>query len=118
MKSRHGSLESSILNVLWEFESKNLFKNSVKDVYDCLSKNDSDRRAYTTIKTVMDRLVKKKFLLKFKSDNKYCYRTAYSNNEIIFNSLRLIADRYCDGNMSKLSEIISSVSAKECVETK
>ena len=39
MKYKNGSLESSILNVLWDLEKKGSYKNSVKDVYDMLAQN-------------------------------------------------------------------------------
>ena len=118
MEQRHGCLESSILNVLWELEGKNIYTNSVKDVFDYLSKTGDCKRAYTTIKTVMDRLVKKKILLKYRNNNKYCYRTAYSNMDIISDSLKLIAKRYCDGDYKKLSSILDKIVCSECIAVK
>ena len=53
MNFKHGSLESIILNAMWELEKSGIYKNSVKDVYEFLSRTDSTKRAYTTIKTVM-----------------------------------------------------------------
>ena len=71
MLSRHGSLESAILSALWGLEKKGIYTNSVKDVYEILAQSDEEKRAYTTVKTVMDRLFEKKVLLRYKSGKKF-----------------------------------------------
>ena len=116
MNFRHGSLESIILNALWELESQGLYKNSVKDVFDYISSTQTTKRAYTTVKTVMDRLFEKEILLRIKQGKKFYYRTAYSNNDIIANSLKKIAIQYCGGDMNKLIEVASSISNSNLVE--
>ncbi len=115
MQSRHGSLESAILSTLWNLEKDGIYTNTVKDVYEILSQNDSGKRAYTTIKTVMDRLFEKKLLLRFREGRKFCYRTVYSNREIVENSLNELANRYCSGNIDILKEILNSVIEKQLV---
>ena len=116
MNFRHGSLESIILNALWELESQGLYKNSVKDVFDYISSTQTTKRAYTTVKTVMDRLFEKEILLRIKQGKKFYYRTAYSNNDIIAKSLKKIAIQYCGGDMNKLIEVASSISNSNLVE--
>ena len=76
MQSKHGALEGVILTTLWELESKGMKSNTVKDVFDNI---ESDKRAYTTIKTVMDRLYSKNILIREKRGRKFFYRTAFSN---------------------------------------
>lgn len=105
MNFRHGSLESIVLNALWELEAKGVYKNSVKDVFDYLSSSESAKRAYTTVKTVMDRLCEKEILIRIKQGKKFFYRTAYSNTDIIANSLKKIAFQYCNGDMNKLIQV-------------
>ncbi len=109
MLSKHGTLESAILSTLWDLENNGVMTNTVKDVYEILAKNSTDKRAYTTIKTVMDRLFEKNILLRYKQGKKFFYRTAYSNNEIVINSLQEIANRYCNGSLSKLSKILETI---------
>ena len=109
MNFKHGSLESIILNAMWELEKSGFYKNSVKEVYEFLSKTDSTKRAYTTIKTVMDRLYVKEVLLRIKQGKKFFYRTAYSNSDIVITSLKKIASQYCNGDMSKLMRITKSI---------
>ncbi len=109
MLSKHGSLESAILSTLWDLEKDGVMTNTVKDVYDILAKNSSEKRAYTTIKTVMDRLFEKKILLRYKQGKKFFYRTAFSNDEVVINSLQEIAKRYCNGSLSQVSKILKTI---------
>ena len=109
MNFKHGSLESIILNAMWELEKAGIYKNSVKDVYEFLSRTDSSKRAYTTIKTVMDRLFEKEVLLRIKQGKKFFYRTAYSNSDIIMKKKKKIASQYCNGDMTKLMHITKSM---------
>lgn len=109
MQSRHGCLESSILSTLWEMEAKGEYKNSVKDVYELLAQSASEKRAYTTIKTVMDRLYEKKVLLRFKQGRRFYYRTAYSNNDVVIKSLHELSNRYCAGDLTRLSQILETL---------
>jgi len=111
MLSKHGALESAILSSLWELEESGVYTNTVKNVYDLLAK--TDKKAYTTIKTVMDRLVEKNIILRYKQGKKFYYRTAYTNNEVIIKSLKDIAQRYCNGDMSKLVSIIRNYETHE-----
>ncbi len=100
--SKHGSLESAILSVLWDLERQGRFNNSVKDVYETLNAVNEEKKAYTTVKTVMDRLYDKKTLARIKHGNKFYYRTLYSNSEVIKKSLSELAERYCNGDIAKL----------------
>ncbi len=111
MNLKHGSLESVILNSLWELEKCGIYKNSVKDVYEYINNSNTPKRAYTTIKTVMDRLYEKEVLLRIKQGKKFYYRTAYSSNDIITTSLQKIASQYCGGDISKLATIAASIAS-------
>jgi len=114
MLSKHGTLESVILSTLWDLESKGIYTNTVKNVHEIITK--TDKKAYTTIKTVMDRLVEKNIILRFKQNKKFYYRTAYSNQEVILKSLQDIAKRYCSGDMTKLSRIMKNYEANNLIE--
>lgn len=113
MNLKHGSLESIILNSLWELEKSGIYKNSVKDVFEYINNSNTSKRAYTTIKTVMDRLYEKEILLRIKQGKKFYYRTAYSSSDIIATSLKKIATQYCNGDMAKLASIASSISVMQ-----
>ena len=109
MLSRHGSLECAILGALWNLEQDGIYTNSVKDVYEILANSNQEKRAYTTIKTVMDRLHDKKILLRYKDGKKFYYRTVYSKNEIITKSLVEIANRYCNGKLNSLTSVLNEL---------
>jgi predicted transcriptional regulator len=113
MNQKHGLLESIILNALWELEKTGTCKNSVKDVCDLISKSNTEARAYTTIKTVMDRMFEKEFLLRTKQGKKFYYRTAYSYDDIVKNSLEKVAERYCEGDMVKLLRFVQALCEKQ-----
>ena len=61
----------------------------------------------------MDRLHDKEVLLRIKQGKKFYYRTAYSNNDIIANSLKKIAVQYCNGDMKKLIQVANSISSSD-----
>jgi len=115
MLSKHGSLESAILSTLWGLEQEGIYTNSVKDVYEEMCKNDSEKRAYTTIKTVMDRLHEKNVLMRVKQGRKFYYRTAFSNKQAVIDSLLEISNRYCGGDLSKLTQILHSINEKQLI---
>ncbi len=108
MNSRHGALESIILNALWELEKSGIYKHSVKEVYDFINGKIDQQRAYTTIKTVMDRLFEKEILLKVKQGSKFYYRTAYSYDDILRSSLEKIANQYCNGDITQLARYMQN----------
>lgn len=108
MNFKHGSLESIILNALWELEKSGVYKHSVGEVFEYLSHTETNKRAYTTIKTVMDRLFEKEVLLRIKQGKKFFYRTAFSNTDIILSSMQKIANQYCDGDLNRLMSITKS----------
>ena len=109
MQSKHGSLECAILNSLWELEISGCYAHTVKDVFNYVNKNMADSRAYTTIKTVLDRLHEKRLVLRYKQEKKFVYRTTQSKVDFISNSLKNISDRFCDGNLCELTNILSNM---------
>ena len=66
-----GKLEIDILNSFWNLTEQNEDRDiSIQDIVDDLSTNGIER-AYTTIKTVMDRLVEKELLIRTKNGNRH-----------------------------------------------
>lgn len=115
MNYRHGMLESIILNALWELEKSGAFKHSIKDVFDYINAKSPTKRAYTTIKTVMDRLFEKELLLRVKSGKKFYYRSAYSKEDIVKKSLEIIAKQYCNSDFNELANYADSFRVKDLV---
>lgn len=74
-----GSLEIEILNTFWNLTAIDEDVDiSIQDVVDELSKNGTER-AYTTIKTVMDRLVTKSILVRYKVGKNSSIKQLWTN---------------------------------------
>lgn len=106
MQAKHGSLEGAILTALWNLETDGIKFHSVKEVYENIN---CTQRAYTTIKTVMDRLCTKHILIREKRGKKFYYATAFTNHEVVVNSLNEICQKYCSGNINMLFEILNKM---------
>ena len=107
MQMRHGILEGAILTTLWKMEKENKYANTVKDVFEFINKSSSEMRAYTTIKTVMDRLASKKILIREKRNKKFLYRTSYSSCEMIKLGLRELSAKYCCGDLNMVQYVVN-----------
>ena len=91
-----GSLEIEILNTFWNLTSINEDMDiSIQDIVDELSKNGIER-AYTTIKTVMDRLVSKSILVRYKVGKKFFYKATMDKREMALDMLKEFTDNFFD----------------------
>ena len=104
---RLGELEIDILNSFWKLsDSMGDTDISIQDVVDDLKANGIDR-AYTTIKTIMDRLASKKsILVRYKSGKRYYYKAVMSKKEISLNVIDKIVKQYFNGSYSEITELM------------
>ncbi len=101
-----GSLEIDILNSLWKLTSYDEDKDiSIQDVVDDLSSNGT-QRAYTTIKTVMDRLTVKSVLVRYKSGKKFFYKAAMTKEEMAMDAIKSISKDYFNGSITDMIKFI------------
>lgn len=106
----YGVLEMGIMNTVWTLQEQNEDANiSVSDVVESLSNNDIER-AYTTIKTVMDRLVSKGVLVRYRNGKKFFYRSTLDKNEASKKTIDMVSSQFFDGNYVKMLRFIE----KEC----
>ncbi len=97
-----GKLEIDILNSFWHLAAQNEDRDvSIQDVVDNLSECGIER-AYTTIKTVMDRLTVKAILVRYKSGKKFFYKAAMSKEEMAAEAVKTITEQFFNGNYSEL----------------
>ncbi len=97
-----GKLEIEILNSFWSLADVNEDKDiSIQDIVDDLSANGVER-AYTTIKTVMDRLTAKSVLVRYKSGKKFLYKAAMNKDEMTHLAVKEVADRFFNGSYDEL----------------
>ena len=107
-----GELESEVLNILWE-----VGETTVRDVHARLAEHRDI--AYTTVMTVMSRLVSKKLLRRKKSGPLYLYRPALSNDDFVGNAIASLLGRLTGGiGTPVLSRFVDAVrtSAPEKLE--
>ncbi len=112
MKNSHGNLENEILNVVWNFEeTQNDPIISVNEVFAVMNESNSSR-AYTTIKTVMDRLVEKRLLTRIKIGKKFCYNSTASREELAQKAIKKLAKQYFQNDIRSMMKAIE----KECLQ--
>lgn len=101
-----GSLEIEILNTFWSLTSENEDLDiSIQNIVDEMSRNGVER-AYTTIKTVMDRLVSKSILVRYKSGKKFFYKTTMDKREMALEMMKEFTDNFFDGDMVKMVKFV------------
>ena len=106
----YGILEIEIMNTVWSLQEKNEDGNiSVADIVTALNSNGI-QRAYTTIKTVMDRLVSKDVLVRYRDNKKFFYRSTVDKAEAAKSSIDTISAQFFGGNYVQMLRFIE----KEC----
>ena len=111
-----GSLEIEILNTFWNLTSINEDMDiSIQDVVDELSKNGTER-AYTTIKTVMDRLVIKSILVRYKVGKKFFYKATMDKREMALDMLNEFTHHFFGGDYSKMMRFVEKEMAEILVK--
>lgn len=110
MNYSHGSLENEILKAVWEMEEDGDVQDiSVNEVLDSINSN-GNIRAYTTAKTVMDRLVDKDLLQRFKKGKKFYYCSVSSREEMAQKAIKRLARQYFNNDVRSMIKAIE----KEC----
>lgn len=114
MELKQGDLENIILNALWAMEEEDKDKIDVRDVQDRI-KSDVQSWAYTTVKTVLDRLVDKELVLRVKEGKKYLYRTVIDREQAGEEALKKLVKQYFRNNyqdMISTAQRLSAVTAE------
>lgn len=103
MAFTHGTLENEILNAVWSMEESGISAKSIS-VSEVLSEinNNGNIRAYTTVKTVMDRLVDKNLLKRQKSGKKFCYKSVESREVMAASAINKLASQYFNNDIRSL----------------
>ncbi len=111
----HGTLENEILNAVWSLEESGLDTENIS-VNEVLNRINSDGciRAYTTVKTVMDRLVDKTLLQREKLGKKFCYRSVKSREAMAESAINKIALQYFNNDMRSFMKALE----KRCLSLK
>ncbi len=112
MNYSHGSLENEILSAVWFMEEaeNNMADISVNEVLEMIN-NSGNIRAYTTAKTVMDRLVEKSILLRYKKGKKFYYKSIASREEMAQSAIKKLTKQYFNNDIRSLMKALE----KECL---
>lgn len=111
----YGTLEIEIMNAVWDLHSINEDANiSVSDIVNFLGESRIER-AYTTIKTVMDRLVSKDILVRYKSGKKYFYKSTVDRNEAARKAVEDVSSQFFGGDYAKMMHFIEAKMEKVLV---
>ena len=112
MNYTHGSLENEILKTVWNIEDSEERDVSVTEVQETINNNSKNNRAYTTVKTVMDRLVEKNMLVRYKQGKKFFYKAAMDRHEMAAESVKDLCGRFFNGSYTEMIRFIE----RECSE--
>ena len=101
-----GKLEIDILNSFWNLTADDEDRDiSIQDIVDELALNGIER-AYTTIKTVMDRLTVKSILVRYKVGKKFYYKATMNRNEMAMDAVKTVAEQFFNGNYVDLIKFV------------
>ncbi len=101
-----GKLEIDILNSFWNLTANDEDRDiSIQDIVDELALNGIER-AYTTIKTVMDRLTVKSVLVRYKVGKKFYYKATMNRNEMAMDAVKTVAEQFFNGNYVELVKFV------------
>ncbi len=103
-----GSLEIEILNSIWDLTSSDEDKDiSIQDVVDYLCAHNLER-AYTTIKTVMDRLTAKSILVRYRVGKKFFYKATMSKEEMASEAIDELVENFFGKSSSEFMHFVES----------
>ena len=101
MDFKQGDFENILMNAVWDMEDSEFEKIDVSEVRDRIN-SEEQSWAYTTVKTVLDRLVKKETLERIKFNKKFFYRSKISRKEAGMTALEKLAEQYFKGEVRDL----------------
>lgn len=107
MELRQGDLENIILNALWDMEDEQQEKIDVRDVQSRIV-SEKQKWAYTTVKTVLDRLADKDVIIRRKEGKKFIYKTVLERNAAAKAAIEKLARQHFRNNYDKMIEFITN----------
>jgi predicted transcriptional regulator len=105
---KQGDLENLILNALWKLEASGVEHVFVADVLDAIRSPEREW-AYTTVKTVMDRLVEKKLASRSKEGKRFFYASMLNREIAGRDAVKKITRQFFLNDLDELQACISSL---------
>jgi len=110
MDFKQGDFENILMNAIWDMEDLEIEEIDVSEVQAKINSKDQSW-AYTTVKTVLDRLVKKEILERIKFNKKFFYKSKISRKEAGITAIEKLARQYFKGEMRDLIKAADKVCA-------
>jgi predicted transcriptional regulator len=117
MDLKQGDLENIILNALWDLEEDGTKKIFVGDVQDRI-KSVQKKWAYTTVKTVLDRLVDKDIAVRLKEGKKYQYNSVITRDVAGQLSLQKALRQFFRGDLDELQACLNTLRQQQPLASK
>ncbi|MEB3287369.1 MAG: BlaI/MecI/CopY family transcriptional regulator [Vampirovibrionales bacterium] len=111
MDLKQGDLENIILNALWDLEKEGSEKIFVGDIQSRI-KSPKKKWAYTTVKTVLDRLVDKEIATRHKDGKKYLYRSVVNRDEAGVMAIQKVMRQYFKDDVTQLLDCLGQLDHK------
>jgi len=108
MDLKQGDLENIILNALWDLEREGSEKIYVGDIQERI-KSPAKKWAYTTVKTVLDRLVDKEIAIREKDGKKYLYRSVVNRDEAGVLALKKVLRQYFKSDVGQMLNCLQGI---------
>ncbi len=108
MDLKQGDLENIILNAVWDLEGnteENIYVGNVQEKI----KTPVKKWAYTTVKTVLDRLVDKELALRVKDGKKYLYQSVVKRDEAGVIAVEKLIRQYFKNDVNELIDCLLSI---------
>ncbi|MGE0200698.1 MAG: BlaI/MecI/CopY family transcriptional regulator [Candidatus Melainabacteria bacterium] len=108
MDLKQGDLENIILNALWDLELEGSEKIFVGDIQERI-KTAKKKWAYTTVKTVLDRLVDKEIAVREKDGKKYLYKSIVNRDDAGILAIQKVMRQYFKNDIEQLRNCLLQV---------
>lgn len=112
MDLKQGDLENIILNALWDLETDGNERIFVGDIQEKI-KSHNKKWAYTTVKTVLDRLVEKEIAVREKEGKKYLYRSVVDRDHAGVLALKKVVRQYFKNDVNELVACLGKLDTAE-----
>jgi len=114
MDLNHGALENLVMNILWNYSDEFKGEMSVNQVWQKLNELNTNKKwAYTTVKTILDRLYDKRLINKIKCGKKYNYTTIMPRLEMAEKALKKVALEYFQNDFEAMTKFVRELAYEE-----
>ncbi len=113
MNYKYGDLENLVLNAVWTMEEQAQESISVCEVQERINFLNNKNWAYTTIKTVMDRLVEKALIIRFKNGKKYYYKSVMSRQEMASDAMKKMTRQFFNNDFNEMRKMAEALCEQE-----